>query len=215
MQQVHGGTKTGARDNTRWGRINKKLWGASAAPLPDISLLVVDELPPPLLDCGQGKISSTKGVDGGERGMDKWLQATVLRDGERWDKFQTSNKDMTAKRDCIPASDASRLPNSVDLPRSETTPTPSSVVPPSGENLTVNADTMVNGVHPPSRDHLLGQGRGLWKRRSMECTPPSSDHRLGQGRGCGGEIPLNVAPPTLPRQVGDLPLWTACNRLFY
>ncbi len=114
-------------------------WGASAAPLPDIPLLAVDELPPPLLDCGQGKISSTKGVDGGKRGMDNWLQVTVSGDGEQLDKFRTNDEDMPAKRDCIPPSDASRLLNSVDLPRSKTTPTPSSVVPPSGENLMVNA----------------------------------------------------------------------------
>ena len=108
-------------------------WGDSTAPLPDIPLSAVDELPPPLLDCGQGKISSTEGVDGGKRGRDKWLQVTVLGDREWLDKFWTSNEDKTAKRDCIPASNASRPPNSVDLPRSETTPTPTSVVPPWGE----------------------------------------------------------------------------------
>ena len=124
-------------------------WRASAAPLPDIPLSAVDELPPPLLDYGQGKKSSTKGVDSGKRGRDEWLQVTVSGDREQLDKFWTSDKDMTAKRDCIPASDASQPPNSVDLPQSKTTPSPSSVVPPSGENLTVNADTMVNGVHPP------------------------------------------------------------------
>ena len=52
-------------------------WGASAAPLPDIPLSVVDKLPPPLLDCGQGKKNATTGTDGGERGRDNWIQTRV------------------------------------------------------------------------------------------------------------------------------------------
>ena len=118
-------------------------------------------MPPPLLDCGQGKISSTKGVEGGERGTDYWLQVTVSGDGEKLEEFRTSNEDMTAKRDYIPASDAYRLLNNVDLPRSETTPTPSSVVPPSGENLMVNADTTVNGVHPPLKQSSARARKGV------------------------------------------------------
>ena len=54
------------------GGISMQGWGASAAPLPDTPLSVIDELPLPLLDCGQGKESYakcvllTESVDGGE-----------------------------------------------------------------------------------------------------------------------------------------------------
>ena len=82
-------------------------WGASAAPLPDIPLLVVDELPPPLLDCGQGKKNATTGMDGGEWGRDDWIQTRMSGNGEQWDKFWTDEEDMTANKDCIPASDVS------------------------------------------------------------------------------------------------------------
>jgi hypothetical protein len=70
------------RGTTPAGGTSIQGWGASAAPLPDIPLSAVDKLPPPLLDCGQGKISSTKGVDGGKRGTDNWLQVMVSGDGE-------------------------------------------------------------------------------------------------------------------------------------
>ena len=43
------------RGTTPDGVFSMQGWGASAAPLPDVPLLVKDELPPPLLDCGQGK----------------------------------------------------------------------------------------------------------------------------------------------------------------
>ena len=78
-------------------------WGASAAPLPDIPLLVVDKLPPPLLDCGQGKINAKTGTDGGKQGRDDWIQAKVLGDGEQWDKCWTGEEDMTAKKGLHPS----------------------------------------------------------------------------------------------------------------
>jgi hypothetical protein len=118
-------------------------WGASAAPLPDIPLSAADELPPPLLDGGQGKINSTAGGDGGERPTDDGLQWTVTDDGGRVDDVRTRRDDMTAIiRDCFDPTDASCKLNSVDLPRRKTTPTHSSVVPPMGEST-------VNRVHPP------------------------------------------------------------------
>jgi hypothetical protein len=76
-------------------------WEANAAPLSDIPLLAADELPPPLLDGGQGKIRSTTGVNGGKREMEDGLQTKVASDGDRVDKVRTRDKDMTAIRDCI------------------------------------------------------------------------------------------------------------------
>ena len=78
-------------------------WGASAAPLPNIPFYAVDKLPPPLMDCGTGKISATKGVDGGERGTDDWIQTTVPGDREQWNKFWTGNEDMTTKKGLHPS----------------------------------------------------------------------------------------------------------------
>ena len=141
-------------------------------------------MPPPLLDCGQGKISSTKGVDGGKRGTDDWLQVMVSGDGEQLDEFWTSYKDMTTKKDSIPASDATRLLNSVDLPQRENTPTPSSVVPPSGENLMVNADTTVNGVHPPLKQSSARARKGVADTTVNRVhPPPRAIIRLGKEEG--------------------------------
>ena len=112
--------------------------------------------PPPLLDCGQGKINATTGTDGGEQGRDDWIQTRVSGNGEQWDEFRRDEEDLTANKDCIPASDASRPPTSVDLPRSETTPKPPSVAPPSGEHVTVNAVMRVNGMHSPTEQSSAG-----------------------------------------------------------
>jgi len=160
-------------------------WGANAAPLPDIPLSAADKLPPPLLDGGQGKIISTAGGDGGERATDDGLQWTVADDGDRVDDVRTLRDVMTAIRDCFDPTNASCKLNSVDLPQSETSPTHSSVVPPSG-------DLTVNGVHPPP-----------------------SGCPLGQGRGCCGEILCTTMPTTRPQQMGDRPLLTAFNRPSY
>ena len=160
-------------------------WGANAAPLPDIPLSAADELPPPLLDGGQGKINSTAGGDGGERATDDGLQWTVADDGDRVDNVWTQRDDMTAISDSFDPTDASCKLNSVDLPRSETSPTHSSVVPHSG-------DLTVNGVHPPP-----------------------SGCPLGQRRGCCGKIPCTTTPTTWPQQMGDRPLSTAFNRPSY
>ena len=168
---------------------------ASAAPLPDIPLLRVDELPPPLLDCGQGKISSTKGVDGGERGTDDWLQVTVSGDREQLEKFWTSDEDMTAIRDCIPASNAFRLLNSIDLPQSETTPTPSSVVPPLGENLMVNADTTVNGVHPPLERSSARARKGVADMMVNGVHPPLKQSSARARKGVADTTVNGVHPP--------------------
>lgn len=145
-------------------------WGANAAPLSDIPLSAADELPPPLLDGGQGKISSTMGVDGGEHETDDGLQTTVASDGDQADEVRTRGEDMTAIRDCIRSSDTSRTINHVDLPRSETTPTPSSVVPPLGEKMTViHADTTVNGVHPPLEQSSARARKGVRWRDPIHC----------------------------------------------
>ncbi len=91
-------------------------WGASAAPLPDIPLSVVDELPLPLLDCGQGKKYATTGTDDSKRRRDERIQTGMLGNEEQWDKPRRKAEEMTANKDCIPASDTPRPPNSVDLP---------------------------------------------------------------------------------------------------
>ena len=91
-------------------------WGANAAPLPDIPLSAADELPPPLLDRGQGKINSTAGGDGVEPATDDGLQWTVADDGDRVDDVRTRRDDMTTIRDCFDPTDASCKQNCVDLP---------------------------------------------------------------------------------------------------
>jgi hypothetical protein len=173
------------RRTTPDGGISVQEWGASAAPPTDIPLSAGDELPPPLLDGGQGKINSTARSDSVRRETDDGFQVTVTGDGDRVDNVGTRKEAMTAIRDRIRSSNASCTLNRVDLPRSETTPTQSSVVPPSGE-------TTVN-----------------------ECTPPSNGRPLGQGRGCGGEFPCTAAPTTRPQHMGERPLWTAFNRPSY
>ena len=120
------------------GEIKTQGGGARAAPLPDNPLSVIDELPLPLLDCGQGKESyATVGTVDGERRRRGGTQTGMSGDDEHRDQPQRTAEELTANKDCIPASDASRLPNSVDLPRSETTHKPPSVAPPSGEPVTV------------------------------------------------------------------------------
>ena len=129
-RKLEGGT-TPARGTAEQG------WGASAAPLPNIPISAADELPPSLLDGGQGKINSTTGGDGGECVTDDGLQWTVADDGDRVDDVRTRRDDMTTIRDCFDPTDASCKQNCVDLPRSETSLNHSSVVPPSGDS-TVN-----------------------------------------------------------------------------
>jgi hypothetical protein len=111
------------------------------------------------------------GADGGERGRDDWRQTRVLGGREQWDGFWTDEEDMPAKKDCIPASDASRPPNSVDIPRSETTPKPPSVVPPLGEHVTVNADMTVNGAHPPPRAIIRWGKEEGWGKAGQRSAP--------------------------------------------
>jgi len=112
--------------------------------------------PPPLLDGGQGKINSMAGGDGGERATDDGLQWTVADDGDRVDNVWTQRDDMTAISDSFDPTDASCKLNSVDLPRSETSPTHSSVVSHSG-------DSTVNGVHPPPERSSARARKGvLW-----------------------------------------------------
>jgi hypothetical protein len=205
-------------------------WGASAAPLPDIPLSVVDELPPPLLDCGQGKINTTTGADGGEWGRGDWIQARVLGNGEQWDEFWTGVEDMTAKKDCIPASNTSRPPNSVDLPRSDTTPKPPSVVPPSGEHVMVNADMTVNGVHPPPERSSTGARKRVAETTVNGAQPPlehssararkrvrwrdpvqCSAHNAAMTRGRSATLD-GIQPPSL-LATGHLATGTKTNRL--
>ena len=136
---------TPAWDTGAWDR------GADAAPHPNIPLSTNDELPPPLLNGGQGKTSPTTGVDDGDSEMEDGLQTAPESDGDRTDEFVGARDEvMTAIRDRIRSSDASRQPNRVDLPQSETTPKLPNVVPPSGEEMTsVPVDMMVNGDKPP------------------------------------------------------------------
>ena len=63
--------------------ISTQGWGASAAPLPDTPFSAVDELPPPLLDCGQGKIMSTEGADGRTCGSEDGSDDGSDNDGQR------------------------------------------------------------------------------------------------------------------------------------
>lgn len=170
-------------------------WGAGAAPLPDTPLSAADELPPPLLDGGQGKICSTDN-DGelDDRGTDDGCRTDD--DGrERVAYGGNLKEDLTAIRDRASPCKTSRPLhlNRVDLPRSETSPTHSSVVPPSGEQMTVMpVKTTVNGVHPPPRTRCPGQGRG-----------------------CGGGIPSCVTETYLHRQARHLARWTVCARTPY
>ena len=138
-------------------------WGASAAPLLDIPLSAGDELPPPLLDGGQGKINLTTRSDGVRRETDDGFQVTVTGGGDRVDDVGTRKEAMTAIRDRIHSSDATCTLNRVDLPRSETTPTQSSVVPPSGE-------TTVNGVHPPLERSSARARKGVRWRVPVHCS---------------------------------------------
>ncbi len=71
------------RGTTPNGGFSMQGWGASAAPLPDIPLSVVDELPPPLLDCGQGKKYATTGTDDGERRRDDRIQTGMSGNKEQ------------------------------------------------------------------------------------------------------------------------------------
>ncbi len=157
-------------------------WGASAAPLPDIPLSVVDELPPPLLDCGQGKKTATTGTDGGERGRDERIQTRMLGNGEQWDQVRRDEEDMTANKDCIPASDTSRPPTSVDLPRSKTTPKPPSVAPPSGEHVTVNAVLTVNGTNSPPKQSSAGARKMVAETTVNEAQPPFKQSSAEEGK---------------------------------
>jgi hypothetical protein len=169
-------------------------WRANAAPLSDIPLLAADELPPPLLDGGQGKISSTTGVDSGERETEDRLQTTMASDGDRVDKVRTRDEDMTAIRDRIRSSDTSRTLNCVDLPRSETTPTPSSVVPPLGEKMTViHGDTTVNGVHPPLERSSARARKGVQWRDPIHC---SADNATTTTHGRSATLD-GIQPPIL------------------
>ena len=184
QKEAHNSTKTGAGDNTRQGHCRAGMGSQRCTP-PRHPLISGGRAAPPLLDGGQGKIISTAGGDGGERATDDGLQWTVADDGDRVDDVRTLRDNMTAIRDCFDPTNASCKLNSVDLPQSETSPTHSSVVPPSG-------DLTVNGVHPPP-----------------------SGCPLGQGRGCCGEILCTTMPTTRPQQMGDRPLSTAFNRPSY
>ena len=114
-------------------------WSAGAAPLPDAQPAAADELPPPLLDGGQGKIGSIDSdCNEEDRGPDDEVRERVTCASLVSNVGQNA-EDLTAIRDHASSCATSRplKLNSVDLPRSETTPTPSSVVPPSGEKMTV------------------------------------------------------------------------------
>jgi hypothetical protein len=170
--------------------------GANAAPHPDVPLWTDDELSPPLLDGGQGKMSPTIGVDGGNSEMEDGLQTATTSKGDWTDEIGwMHNKVTTAIRDRIWASDASRHPNRVDLPRSETTPKPHNVVPPSGEETTsLHADMTVNGVKPPH------ECTSTWTRKGVRWQDPvhwntNEAHTLpGQGR---ATIVDGIQPPIL------------------
>jgi hypothetical protein len=98
-------------------------WGASAAPLPNIPLSAADELPPPLLDGGPGKINSTTGGDGGKCVTDDGLQWTVADDGDRVDDVWTRRDDKTAIKDRFDPNDASCKLNRVDPSKKDYTHT--------------------------------------------------------------------------------------------
>ena len=147
-------------------------WGAGAAPLPDTPLSAADELLPPLLDGGQGKICSTNRYgENDERGTDDEGRERVTCTG-REPNVGTGKEDLTAIRDRASSCATSRPLNlnSVDLPRSETTPTQSSVVPPSGEQMTVMSETTtVNGMHPPPQRALAGARKEVRWRDPVVC----------------------------------------------
>ena len=170
------------RGTTPDGGFSMQGWGASAAPLPDIPLSVVDELPLPLLDCGQGKKYATAGIDDGERRRVERIQSGMSGNEEQWDKPWRKAEEMTANKDCIPARDTSQPPNSVDLPRSETTPKPPSVAPPSGEHVTVNAVLMVNGTHSPPEQSPAGARKMVAETTVNEAQPPIEQSSAAEGK---------------------------------
>ncbi len=170
------------RGTTPDGGFSMQGWGASAAPLPDIPLSVVDELPLPLLDCGQGKKYATTGTEDGEQRRDERIQSGMSGNEEKWDKPWKKAEEMTANKDCIPASDMSRPPNSVDLPRSETTPKPPSVAPPLGEHVTVNAVLTVNGTHSPPKQSPAGARRMVAETTVNDAQTPIEQSAAAEGK---------------------------------
>jgi hypothetical protein len=118
-------------------------------------------------------------MDGGERGRDDWIQTRVSGNREQWDEFRTDKEDMTANKDCIPASDVSRPPTSVDLPRSKTTPKPPSVAPPLGEHVMVNAVMTVNGTHSPPEQSSAGARKRVAGTPVNEAQPPLEHSSAG------------------------------------
>jgi hypothetical protein len=166
------------------GEIKTQGWGASAAPLPDNPLSVIDDLPLPLLDCGQGKESyATLGTVDGEGRRRGGTQTGMSGDDEHRDKPQgTAEDELTANKDCIPASDASRLPNRVDLPRSETTHKPPSVAPPSGEPVTVNVGLPANRSHSPPENLTSGERQGGTGTRVNDAQTPIEQSAAAEGK---------------------------------
>ena len=159
-------------------------WGAGAAPLPDAQPAAADELPPPLLDGGQGKIGSIDSdCNEEDRGPDDEVRERVTCAGLVSNVGQNA-EDLTAIRDHASSCATSRplKLNSVDLPRSETTPTPSSVVPPSGEKMTVMPEkTTVNGVSPPQPS--LARARKAVRQRNLIASDIKSSAPKNEGQG--------------------------------
>jgi hypothetical protein len=190
------------RGTTPDGGFSMQGWGASAAPLPDIPLSVVDELPPPLLDCGHGNKYETTGTDDGKRRRDERIQTGMSGNKEQWDNARRKVEEMTANKDCIPASDTSRPPNSVDLPRSETTPKPLSVAPPSGEHVTVNAVLTVNGTHPPPTQSPAGARKMVAETRVNEAQPPIKQSSAAEGKKVRWRHPVQCSAHDASKSTG-------------
>ena len=188
------------------GEIKTQGGGARAAPLPDNPLSVIDELPLPLLDCGQGKESyaTVDTVDGELRRRGR-TQTGMSGDDEHRDKPQGTAEELTANKDCIPASDASRLPNSVDLPRSETTHKPPSVAPPSGEPVTVNAGLTANRSHSPPEKSTAGDRRGGTGTRVNDAQTPIEQSAAAEGRQVKWRHPIQCSAEDAAKSTGRPP----------